>query len=119
MLDFIKIDKNNFPNLVFEGQERYALISDDNKIVGASVIDKNANENKIMLSISDEYRSNGHGKKLFMLTMNEYKNSFDSKDLIFDVESSSNMCTILSQSGGIHISTNNGISRYVLPIENL
>lgn len=119
MLDFIKVDKNNFPNLVFEGQERYALISDDNKIVGASVIDKNANENKIMLSISDEYRSNGHGKKLFMLTMNEYKNSFDSKDLIFDVESSSNMCTILSQIGGIHIGTNDGISRYILPIEEL
>lgn len=105
-------------NLKLKENQKAYFAKINNEYVGFSTITFNgSNENIIYLFIEEKYRSKGYGSQFFQYLLNLLKNNnYDS--LVFDLsQSQRNEINIIRKFGGIHISTMNGIGRYVLKLK--
>lgn len=102
--------KEKFP----EGEYCYKFLKDD-EMIGVASINKD-NEDKVYIFIKKELRGNGYGKILFSEVIKELKNKGYSEVIIRFEKDNIQMLKIVNHNGGKHISTDNKIMRYVVPI---
>lgn len=102
--------KEKFP----EGEYCYKFLKDD-KMIGVASINKD-NEDKVYIFIKKELRGNGYGKILFSEVIKELKNKGYSEVIIRFEKDNIQMLKIINHNGGKHLSTDNKIMRYVVPI---
>lgn len=75
-------------------------------------------KNKIMISIKEEYQSNGYGKTLFKNMLNELtKIGYKEIKLTIPIENY-RIKNIILQCNGLQLSTLNNEEMYVIPLEN-
>jgi len=100
-----------------ENQKAYFAKINDEYVGFSTVIFNGSNENIIYLFIEEKYRSKGYGSQFFQYLLSVLKNNnYDS--LVFDLsQTQRNEINIIRKFGGIHISTRDGIERYVLSLK--
>jgi len=113
MLIFKKIENNKDLDKI---DEVYVL-EKENNIMGYGFITKEE-KNKIMISIKEEYQSNGYGKTLFKNMLNELtKIGYKEIKLTIPIENY-RIKNIILQCNGLQLSTLNNEEMYVIPLEN-
>ena len=115
MVEFIKVDKQIEQILdIVDYEIIYKLVKDD-RVIGYGTINKDK-ENLIYIFIENELRGNGYGKFLFSKIINEVKNiGYKEAKVAFERENMQ-MLKIVKNAGGLHLSTNEGKVKYLIPI---
>jgi len=104
--------EDDFPIINYE--KCFKLVKDGKKIgIGAINIDK---ENLIYIYIKQELRGNGYGKFLFSKVLDEVKKSGNREARLAFSKDNIQMIKIVNDNGGIHVSTNKNIIKYVIPL---
>ncbi len=114
MISLIKID-NQITNYLTNNKCRNIfLIIKENVVIGSIKINSDIN-NIIDIFIKKEYRGNGHGKKAFQEAINMCKKEIEEE--LFTSFSNDNLIAkrLVSSVNGIHLTTENGITKYVIP----
>ena len=103
--------RERFPN-----GECYRYFEND-KQIGLAVIN-NDEDDKVFIYIKKELRGNGYGKALFSEVINELlKKEYKDIKVKFSKDNIQ-MLRIVNNYGALHLSTNGGIVRYLIPINN-
>lgn len=113
---FVRITKENFPNIYEKKIDKYALVNDSQQILGIASINNNSSINKIDINVYEKYRGNGYGKVLFGEALKQYKNKYNNDDLRFEVDDQSLFNSILQKFGGVNVSNNKGNLMYILRV---
>ena len=115
MIELIKVDKKiEKIQEIVDYELIYKLVKDD-KIIGYGTINKDEG-NKIYIFIENELRENGYGKALFSKMIEEVRKiGYKDVKVAFKKENIQ-MLKIVKNAGGIHLSTNNGEDKYLIPI---
>ena len=108
-------DENEEIKIRFPGGCCYKFYEND-KNIGFAVINEDE-EDKVYIYIKKELRGNGHGKLLFSELMGELeKKEYKDIKVKFDRDNIQ-MLKIVKHFGGLHLSTDNGLVKYLIPIK--
>ena len=100
-----------------ENQKAYFAKFNDEYVGFSTITFNGSNENIIYLFIEEKYRSKGFGSQFFQYLLNVLKNN-NYSNLVFDMtETQRKEINIIRKFGGIHVSTMNGVGRYVLKLK--
>lgn len=115
MIDLIKVDKKIEKILDIVDYELIYKLVMDNRVIGYGTINKDK-ENIIYIFIENELRGNGYGKYLFSKMLQEVKNiGYKEAKVVFKTKNIQ-MLKIVKNEGGLHLSTNEGNEKYLIPI---
>lgn len=107
------IEKTNkiFP----ESECAYKFLKDD-EVIGVAAINQK-NDDKIYIMIKEELRGNGYGKELFSHVIQKLKEREYKKAIVRFERTNIQMLRIVTSNGGMHVSTNNDIVKYLIQIK--
>lgn len=117
MEKLIEINSRNYPELYNEKIDKFVLINSDKDILGLITIDDSQSCNKIKINVMEEFQGNGYGKLIFMKALEQYKAKYSNHNLKFEIKDENRLNSILCELGGINIANNNGMLKYVLPLD--
>ena len=116
MINLIKVNKAEGPNLqIGEYDYCYKLVK-DNQGIGYGTINKDQ-ENQLFIFIDKQERGNGYGKILFSKMLEETKkNGYNEVNIAFEKENIP-MYKIAEDNGAVQISTQGDTLKYVISIK--
>lgn len=115
MCELIKVDKKIEKILeIVDYEELYKLVKED-RVIGYGTINKDK-ENLIYIFIEDSLRGNGYGTFLFSEMLEKAKSKGYKKVEIIFREENTQILKIVKGVEGVHLSTLEGKSKYLIPI---
>ena len=115
MIELIKVDKQIGAILKIVDYKSLFKLTKDNKTIGYGTINKDE-KNLIYIFIEENLRGNGYGKILFSKMLEEIKKE-GHKDIIVQFKINNiPMLKIVENNGGLNLSTEEGIFKYLIPI---
>ena len=103
--------KKKFP----DSETAYQFLK-DNEFIGVASINKK-DDDKIYIMIKKELRGNGYGKELFTSVLQKLKEMDYKKTIVKFERNNIQMLKIVTSNGGKHVSTDNDIVKYLIPID--
>lgn len=106
-------------NLIKISENEYEFSNEKNLVVGKGFLNNNVPVNKITIEINENHRGKGYGKELLKEMIKEYKKNSNESQLRFEVYEKNTITNIIEDFGGLNKSNQDGISTYILPIQNI
>lgn len=116
MINLVKVNEGLKPNIQLEEYHYCYKLVKDEETIGFGTINKNK-ENLLFVFISEENRGNGYGKILFEKMLQETKNIGHKEARVTFNKGNIPMLKIVSDNGGVHLSSNEELVKYVIPLK--
>ena len=107
-------EMDNIKEIFPEGKNYFKLLK-DSKMIGTAII-KQDEDDRLYIFIKKELRGNGYGKILFSEILKELKNRGYNDITIKFQKNNIPMLKIVTSNGGLHLSTDEQMVKYIIPI---